>query len=171
MKKLYALILAGALLFIAVAVVTAQNSQTKAESDQTTQRAVFKVDNMTCGACLSKINAELEPLEGFTGMGANLLRKMVAVDFITPLTPEKIGLAITNLGYPATLDEVDVIGEKETFAYMQSQRGGSGYGSGGCCGGGSAAPARATECPNGGQTGSGCGLPQAAPSAQKTKDI
>ncbi len=162
MKKLQASILAGALLFLAAAVVTAQAPPTKAESaDKTTQRAVFKVENMTCGACLSKINAELGPLEGFSGMGANLLRNMVAVDFVTPLTPEKIGAAITNLGYPATLDEVEAIEEKETFAYMQSQRKGSGYGSGGCCGGGSAA----------GQAGAGCTLPQTAPSAQKTKDI
>ncbi len=161
MKKLQSFILAGALLFLAAAVVTAQAPPTKAESaDKTTQRAVFKVDNMTCGACLSKINAELGPLEGFSGMGANLLRNMVAVDFVGPMTPEQIGSAITNLGYPATLDTVDTIGEKETFAYMQSLRKGGGYG-GGCCGGGSGSA----------QAGAGCGLPQTAAPTQKTKDI
>lgn len=161
MKKLHSFILAGALLFLAAAVVTAQNSPPKAEpADKTTQRAVFKVENMTCGACLSKINGELGPMKGFSGMGANLLRNMVAVDFVAPMTPEKIGSAITNLGYPATLDEVEAIGEKETFAYMQSQRKGGAYG-GGCCGGGSGS----------GQAGAGCGLPQTATPTQKTKDI
>ena len=120
MKKLQALILAVALLFLAAAVVTAQNSPKAESAEKTTQRAVFKVGNLTCGACLSKINAELGPMEGFTGMGANLLRNMVAVDFVEPLTQEKIGAAITNLGYPATLDTVDAIGEKEIFCNCNS---------------------------------------------------
>lgn len=167
MKRLHFFILAGALLFLAAAVVTAQNSPVGSESaDKTTQRAIYNVENMTCGACLTKINAVLGPLEGFSGMGGNLLRNKVAVDFVAPMTPEKIGSTITNLGYPATLDTVDAIGEKETFASMQSQRKTGGYG-GGCCGGGSA-PAVTATCPGGGQTGSGCGLP---PAAQKAEDI
>ncbi len=100
-------------------------------------------------------------------MGANMLRKLVAVDFKAPLTPEKIGAAITGLGYPATLDSVESLNENQTFAYMQSQRKGSGYGSGGCCGGGPA-PAAPTACPGGSQ--SGCGLPSTAPS-NTSKDI
>lgn len=171
MKKLYAFILAGAFLFLAAAGVTARNSPKQMDSatKTSTHRAIFKVENLTCGACLSKINAQLESMEGFTGMGANLLRKMVAVDLVAPLTPEQVTAAITNLGYPATLDTVDAVGEKETFAYMQSRRRGSGYGSGGCCGTGTA-PAAAVQCPGGGQAGSGCILPQTAPPAQ-TKDI
>ncbi len=80
---------------------------------------------------------------------------------------EEIGAAITGLGYPATLDSVDPLSEKETFAYMESQRKGSGSGGGGCCGGGSA-PAASPSCPGGGQ--SGCGLPSATP-ANTSKDI
>ncbi|MDD9304012.1 MAG: heavy-metal-associated domain-containing protein [Desulfobacter sp.] len=158
MKKMYLLILSGALMLLAAAVVAAQNPPT--------QRAVFKVENLTCGACFSKINQALGPLDGFSGMGANLLRNRVAVDFAAPLTPEKIGSAITRLGYPAALDTVDMIGEKETFAHMQSRRKATGYDNG-CCGGG-AAPA-AAQCPGGGQAGSG--LPQAGAPTPKTKDI
>ncbi len=169
MKKMSVLFLSGFFLFFAAAVVTAQSTGEATDANtpsDVTQRAVFQVENLTCGACFSKINSALVPLDGFSGMGANLLRNLVAVDFKAPLTPEKIGAAITVLGYPATLDSVDPLSEKETFAYMRSQRKGAGFGSGGCCGGGSA-PAVSSSCP-GGQ--SGCTLPSATPS-NPAKDI
>ncbi len=168
MKKM--LFLSGLFLLLAAAVVTAQNTGETTDStppSDVTQRAVFQVENLTCGACFSKINSALTPLEGFSGMGANLLRKLVAVDFNAPLTPESIGAAIAGLGYPATLDSVDSLSEKETFAYTQSKRKGSGSGGGGCCGGGSA-PAASPSCPGGGQ--SGCALPSTVPSGT-AKDI
>jgi copper chaperone CopZ len=166
MKKMF--FLAGIFLFLAAAVVTAQSTgEASNASSDVTQRAVFQVENLTCGACFSKINSALGPLEGFSGMGANMLRNLVAVDFMAPLTPEEIGAAITGLGYPATLDSVEPLSEKQTFAYMKSQRKGAGYGSGGCCGGRSA-PAAPASCPGGGQ--GGCGLPSAAPS-NTAKDI
>ncbi len=170
MKKMSVLFLSGFLLFLAAAVVTAQNTGETTDSNtppDVTQRAVFQVENLTCGACFSKINSALGPLKGFSGMGANLLRKLVAVDFKAPLTPEEIGAAITGLGYPATLDSVDPLSEKETFAYTQSQRKGAGSGGGGCCGGG-AVPAATPSCPGGGQ--SGCALPSTVPSGT-AKDI
>lgn len=129
-KKISLLIVTGAILFLAMGTVMA--GDTKPES---IQRAVFKVEKMTCGACFSNINAGLSPLEGFSGMGANLFRKLVAVDFIGPLSTDEIGAAITKKGYPATLASVDPIMEKESFAYLNTrQRGG---GSGGIPGGGS----------------------------------
>ena len=162
MKKM--LFLAGVFLLLATAVVTAQNSGgTSGSSSDVTHRAVFQVENMTCGACYSKINSVLGPLEGFSGMGANLFRKMVAVDFKDPLTTEEIQAAITGLGYPATLDSVESLeDEKQTFAYMQSLRRSPGYG----CGG--SGPAASASCPGGGQ--GGCGLPAASPSGT-AKDI
>ncbi len=171
MKKMSVLFLSGFFLFLAAAVVTAQNTGEASEAttpSDVTQRAVFQVENLTCGACFSKINSALGPLEGFSGMGANLLRNLVAVDFKAPLTPEDIGAAITDLGYPATLDSVDSLSEKETFAYIQSQRKGAGYGGGGCCGGGSAPASAPASCSGGGQ--GGCDLPSATPS-NTAKDI
>ena len=158
MKMKKTLFLAGLFLLLVAAVVTAQSSNETSESapaSTVTQRAVFQVENLTCGACFSKINSALGPLEGFSGMGANLFRKRVAVDFKTPLTPEEIGTAITDIGYPATLDSVESLTENQTFAYMQSKRNGSGFGRGGCCGGGSQG---------------GGGLPSATPS-NTSKDI
>lgn len=146
---------AGLVLLFGVAMVAAQGS-TEEEGSATVQRAVFRVENLSCGACLSKINAALDPVAGFSGMGANLFRKMVAVDFAAPLSPEKIGEIITGLGYPAALDTVEALTEKQTFAYMRSRSGGRGYG-GSCCGGGPAPQQSTVQCP-----GTGCVIPPAS---------
>lgn len=130
MKKFYLLMMVGGVLFWALGTVIAGDSRS-------IQRAVFKVENLTCGACFSNINAGLVPLEGFSGMGVNLLRNLVAVDFVGPLSADEIGAAITRKGYPATLESVDSIMEKEAFAYLNTRRKGAGSG-GGCCGGGDA---------------------------------
>lgn len=95
-----------------------------------TKRAIFKVDNLSCGSCFYTINRGLSSLEGFSGMGANLFRKMVAVDFMAPLTPEQIGQTISGLGYQASLDVVDIVNEKESFSYLNSLRKRRGSGSG-----------------------------------------
>lgn len=172
-KKSLAL-MSGLALMLCTALVIAQAAQKQeavpAEGPPAkVQRAVFAVENLTCGACLNKINAALGPVEGFSGMGANLFRKMVAVDFIAPLAPEKIGTVITELGYPATLDSVESLTEKETFAYMRSQRRGGGYGGGGCCGGSpTAAVSAESQCPG---TGAGCSLPQGTAATDSAKDI
>ena len=148
MKKAGLLVMAGILFMIGAGGVAAQKGQ---DTSADIQRAVFQVNNLTCGACFSNINAGLNPLDGFAGMGANLLRKMVAVDFKAPLTPEKIGETITGLGYPAALDSVESLDEKQTFAYMQSKR--TGYGKKGACCGTAASEAQIRS----GCTGSACG--------------
>ena len=158
MKTKLILLMAGMLIFAGAGLGTAENPP---RESNTTQRGIFKVENLTCGACFSRINQELNGMDGFAGMGANLLRKLVAVDFNAPLTAEKIGTAISSLGYPATLESTEYPGEKETFAYMQSQR--RGYGGGGCCGG---APQPGT-CAGG---GSGCAQAGASGS-NPSKDI
>ncbi len=159
MVKKTMLTIAGLAMVFGAALVAATAAPEK-EAVSTVQRAVFKVENITCGACLSKISSALEPVEGFSGMGANLLRKMVAVDFSAPLSPEKIREIVTKLGYPATLDSVEALTQKQTFAYQRSKRGG--YGAS-CCGG---APASSTaQCPG---TQGGCIVPPAAAAESKT---
>jgi len=118
------------ILFLTAGWVIAENPQAKSLS-----RAVLKIDSLSCGGCFSTINSGLEPIEGYSGMGANLFRKLVAIDFEAPLTPEKITQKITEVGYPAKLETVDAISEKESFAYIESMRTGFTSG-GGTCGGG-----------------------------------
>lgn len=98
-------------------------------------RAVLKINSLSCGGCFSTINEGLAPLEGYSGMGANLFRKLIAIDFEAPLTVEKISQKIIDVGYPVTLEKVDAISEKESFAYLESKRTGFVSG-GGSCGGG-----------------------------------
>ena len=102
-------------------------------------RAVLKIESLSCGGCLSTIDSGLSPLEGYLGMGANLSRKLIAVDFAAPLTAVKITKIISETGYPAMLETVKKITEKESFAFIDSRRRGTQPGGGGCCSGGAAA--------------------------------
>lgn len=132
-KIFYCLVFSGAVLFWALGTAIAGDTIIKKDTrDGSIHRAVFKVENLTCGACFSNINAGLAPLEGFSGMGANLLRNLVAVDFVGPLSADEIGAVITQKGYPATLESVDPIMKKESFAYLNTRQKGPGSG-GGCC--------------------------------------
>ena len=101
------------------------------------KRTVLKVDNLSCGGCFATISQSLTPMEGFSGFGANLLRKLIAVDFVPPLTPEVIAKTITESGYPAKLESTSNITEKESFVYIQQKRnlysGSDGQGKGSCC--------------------------------------
>lgn len=101
------------------------------------KRTVIKVDNLSRGGCFATISQSLSPMEGFSGFGANLLRRLIAVDFVPPLTPEVIVKTITESGYPAKLESTNNITEKESFAYIQQKRnsytGSNGQGKGSCC--------------------------------------
>lgn len=119
----------GLFLVFAAGIVTAQ----KANSGPL-QRAVIKIDTLTCGACFNTISEGLSPLKGYSGMGMNLFRKLIAVDFADPLTVEKISETLSRVGYPGTVESVEPVSEKESFAFLDKQKtlaGGSGRG--GCC--------------------------------------
>ncbi len=141
MKKLNFLIV----LAIALSIVAVSGMVIAEKNDANVlQRAVLKVENLSCGGCFTTINQSLSPMEGFSGFGANLLRKLIAVDFIPPLTPEVIAKTITESGYRAKLESTSNITEKESFAYIQQKRnlytGSNGQGKGSCCSVSSSAP-------------------------------
>ena len=64
-------------------------------------RTIFKVDNLSCGGCVGKINAKLKKFDGYIGMLANFDKGLVAVDHRQNLSESEISDAITSLGYPA----------------------------------------------------------------------
>lgn len=128
------LILIGLLLVFKTGFVVAEDPQ---PSDLS--RAVLKIESVSCGGCLSTIDSGLSQLEGYLGMGANLPRKLIAVDFAEPLTAAVITRIISNTGYPATLETVETITKEESFAFVASVRRDIRQGGGGCCGGGAAA--------------------------------
>jgi len=137
---------------------------------QELSRAVVKIDSLSCGGCFSTINAGLAPLEGYSGMGANLFRKLIAIDFIAPMTVEKISQTLIDLGYPGKLETVNVISKAESFAYLESKRTGFISG-GGSCGGGYVGRRSnnldSTE-KSGSYSGSCCSLPSGS---QPTQDL
>lgn len=100
-------------------------------------RAVLKIDRLSCGGCFPTISAGLTPLEGYSGMGANLFRKLIAIDFTAPLTAKKISETLVELGYPGKLETIDTISKKESFAYLESKRTWDASGGGSCCSGSS----------------------------------
>ncbi len=98
------------------------------------QRAVIKIDTLSCGGGFNTISEGLSPLKGYSGMGMNLFRKLIAVDFAEPLTVEEISKTLSRVGYPGTVESVEPVSEKESFAFLDKQKtlAGSGRG-GGCC--------------------------------------
>jgi copper chaperone CopZ len=156
MKKTKKFILVGMGLTLTLILITgmvmAQESVTQTSETQKINRAVIKIDTLTCGACFSAISAGLTPMNGYSGMGTNLFRKLIAVDFNTPLTQEKISLKLIELGYPGKLESVEEITQKQSFAYLESKRTGF-TGSGGGCGsssagcGGSPLPSQSNNTP------------------------
>lgn len=160
MKSVKLSIIAGITLVLAFVGIGAALDEGFSEDTQM-YRAVIRIDNLTCGGCFSTINTGLSSLEGFGGMGANLFRKMIAVDFGAPLAEDQILEKLSEIGYPGILDRVDEVSFKESFAYRDSQlkqyRGG-----GSCC------PVAGAVDPGYCQPGSGCGLPT-EPSKSKTQ--
>ncbi len=164
LKKIHIVIILVTVLsvFVISGFVVAEN-----KDNSELKRAIFIVDNLSCGGCFTTINQSLTPKEGFSGFGANLFRKLIAVDFLPPLTAEAIAKTITDQGYPAKVDSVQNITEKESFAVVHAKR--NLYS--GCGGGGrsscSGPPPATTTKPTQNQTtynsggGSCCSVPPA----------
>lgn len=127
---------AGLVLILIAGLVIAQDEGIET---QTINRAVIKIDTLSCGGCFSTISSGLVPMEGYSGMGANLFRKLIAVDFTDPLTADQISEKLSEVGYPGTVESVEQVSQKESFAYLESKRTGFGSSGGGCCSSGSAA--------------------------------
>ena len=140
----------------------------KSAETQPLQRMIVKVETITCGGCFYTINNGLKDLDGFSGMGANLFRKLIAVDFAQPLTPEKISAKLESVGYPGSVESVEPVKEKESFAYLQSKQR-SFQSCGGCSGPGLKNNRSTAQVPTG---GSCCSLPSSdSPVGQPTENL
>ena len=98
----------------------------------TVQRSNFIVNNLSCTSCLASIEAELKGMEGALGMDADLRTGRVTVDHLSSLNYERIGAAITNLGYPAEMEWTATLPEQNTNRFAEQSRYRSGCSSGGC---------------------------------------
>ncbi len=89
------------------------------------QRSILRVDQLSCGSCLYRINAQLKTLSGYLGMEANLRRGLVAVDHRVSLESETISKAITSIGYPArVLSESKIKDNASLFSERGNQNAG-----------------------------------------------
>lgn len=99
------------------------------------QRSLFRVGNLTCVSCLNSIQAELEGIAGVLGMDALLDQGIVAVDHDPQLDPEQIAVAVSALGYPASLIGIQEIEYSQVASFRRGGSGGCGGSGGGGCGG------------------------------------
>jgi mercuric ion binding protein len=67
------------------------------------QTVTFAVENMTCAACPITVRKAMAKVEGVTSISVDFDAKTATVVFDpTVATPEQIGAASTNAGYPAS---------------------------------------------------------------------
>ncbi|MEW6220263.1 MAG: heavy-metal-associated domain-containing protein [Thermodesulfobacteriota bacterium] len=64
-------------------------------------RTTLQVDNLTCGACLSRISNALSTVDGISAMDASLQQGLVMVDHDSSLAAEQVARVVTEAGYPA----------------------------------------------------------------------
>ncbi|MEU8515659.1 cation transporter [Kitasatospora sp. NPDC048722] len=72
---------------------------TPASAVEAAGHAVFQVQGMTCGHCVSSVTAELKKIEGVTEVAVDLATGRVAVDATAPLADEAVAAAIDEAGY------------------------------------------------------------------------
>lgn len=93
------------------------------------QQTTLKVSNLSCGACLSRIDGTLTEYEGYSKLGADLRQGIVIVEHEKSLKEETIAKAITDIGYPAEVVTAREVNPKTNLFGNKGSR----YG---CCGGG-----------------------------------
>jgi len=106
-------------------------------------RTILEVKNIYCSSCLSRINAALAELDGFTGMSADLYQGEVVIDHQAALSGADIAEVVAALGYPAKVLREGVVDSEAEVVSSQAGQGkwySKGVGCSGCtasysCGG------------------------------------
>lgn len=97
MRKTFALALFGLTILAPIFVVPAA-----AQSVAPDQTVVFAVENMTCALCPVTVKRAMEGVAGVRSVQIDLQAHTATVQFdATSTTPDAIGFASTNAGYPA----------------------------------------------------------------------
>jgi copper chaperone CopZ len=64
-------------------------------------KETLSVPNISCGHCVSAIEAELTEMEGITSVKADAGTKTVTVQWDAPASIERIRATLTEINYPA----------------------------------------------------------------------
>jgi mercuric ion binding protein len=109
MKRASAIV--AAVTFVAFSGVAAINflpdawagNSTEAQSTVAEQTVTFTVEKMTCAACPITVRKAMERVEGVKSVAVDFDAKTATVVFDPAVaTPDQIGAASTNAGYPAS---------------------------------------------------------------------
>jgi len=64
-------------------------------------KETLTIPNITCGHCVSAIEAELAEMEGVSSVKADAESKTVTVQWDAPASIERIRTILTEINYPA----------------------------------------------------------------------
>jgi copper chaperone CopZ len=93
-------------------------------------RTTVVVEQLTGGACLRVIDAELRKVPGILGLSADFASGRVTVDHDLEVTPVAVAEAVTACGYPARVIEIQALARSEARLFRRDP----GFGAGpGCC--------------------------------------
>lgn len=107
MKRIVTIIAAVAVLGLGSAATLALFPAANAESGTAQaqageQTATFSIENMTCAACPITVRTAMERVDGVKSVKVDYAAKTATVVFDpSTATPDQIGAASTNVGYPA----------------------------------------------------------------------
>lgn len=106
MKQMSMIIAAVALIGVATSGLPPSawaGSGVEAQTAATEKTVTFVVDKMTCAACPITVRKAMEKVKGVKSVTVDFQAKTATVVFDPAVTtPEKIGAASTNAGYPAS---------------------------------------------------------------------
>ena len=68
-------------------------------------KKTFRVEGMTCSACVAHVTKSVEAIEGVLSVGVNLFAGSMLVEYNAPATDIKIIDAVNKAGYHASLEE------------------------------------------------------------------
>ena len=80
------------------------------------KRTVYKVSNISCGACVIKIDTRLRKSEGYIGLLVNIKEGLVVVEHDSALERREIIRAMTTIGYPTRALETAEVASLESVS-------------------------------------------------------
>ena len=82
--------------------------ETELKTDTVVQKKTFPVTGMTCAACASSVETILQYTDGVKFAAVNFATNTVQVEYDHSTTPEKLNMALTDIGYGLVIDSQDV---------------------------------------------------------------
>ena len=65
------------------------------------EKQTFTIPNISCGHCTMAIENELKELDGIVNVQSDIAQKTVTVQWLTPVTRDKIVDTLKEINYPA----------------------------------------------------------------------